>query len=152
MAWYIPAALRRTDESFEIGLGRAGAFVEGKIKQNISAPSPPPSDPGNPPHKKSGALRRHVGYHVGKTFFKGSFLSIGIKRGPVKYGKRLEFGFSGTVKVPSHKREIGKGKKRRMVDVSGYSYFVTQAARPFVRPTLFVNRRSVLKIIARGGR
>lgn len=48
------------DERLSRAAGRATRFLVAKIKEAIDAPFPPESEPGEPPHKRSGELEESV--------------------------------------------------------------------------------------------
>jgi len=82
-------------------LDAIGALLERDVKQKIGTPGPtktnpaqPPSAPGEPPHKRTGALRRSIGHEVindivrvGTNKDYGYFLEVGTRKmtGPRPY-------------------------------------------------------------------
>ena len=67
-------------------LEAAAIYLKNKIKEAISEPSPPPSGPGEPPHKDTGRLRASIAHEV-----EGQTARVGTN---VTYGKFLELGTS----------------------------------------------------------
>ena len=41
-------------------IDQVGRYIRDKIKQDIDIPYPPPSAPGEPPHKRTGYLQRNI--------------------------------------------------------------------------------------------
>jgi hypothetical protein len=81
---------------------------------------PPPSSPGQPPHLRTGTLRGSIGHEV-RVQTAAVVGRLGVRRGPAdKYAKHLEIG------------------TERM------------AARPYLRPTVLLNRREILRHIQQG--
>lgn len=74
----------------KVGLERAAIFLEGKLKELLSEPYPPVSEPGEPPHRRSGDLRAFVSHEARNG---GMVQRVGT---PFRYGFFLEFG------VPDH--------------------------------------------------
>lgn len=58
------------------------------IRRSINIPWPPPSSPGEPPHKRTGNLRDNIGYHINR---KTLVVKIGVTDLAV-YGIYLEYG------------------------------------------------------------
>lgn len=74
------------------GMERAAIRVKRAIRAKINIPYPPASSPGDPPHRRTGTLRREIDYWVNRQ-------TLIIKIGPsvdAAYGIGLEF---GTVKM-----------------------------------------------------
>ena len=114
-------------------MAKAALLIENKVKQSLSISNiggTNPSRPGEPPHSGTGALRNSI---ASSTFRKGSVVvvsDIGVAKGPAAaYARRLELGFSGT-------------------DSKGRNY--SQQARPFLKPAIFLNKETILKIIRKG--
>jgi phage gpG-like protein len=83
---------------------------------------------------RSGALRDSI-----STSRSG--LPVHIEVGtPYKYGRAHEHGFSGTVSVPKHKREItqawGKPIERKRITVRAHSRRLNLPKRPFLQPAV----------------
>lgn len=128
ITWKSKAADKRLAELMEPRMKRAAAYVEGQVKRKISTLNPPPhlnpSAPGDPPKVVTGNLRANIRHVVFKT--KGRITGIvGVSRA-VKYGRRLELGFTGI---------DGKGRN------------VNQAPRPFLVPTAIEERRRIARIL-----
>jgi len=47
-------------------LEAAAIYLQNKVKEAISDPSPPVSDPGQPPHKDTGTLRASISHEIDK--------------------------------------------------------------------------------------
>ena len=118
----------------ERNMRQAVAYLEGEARRSINKGQPTrrsgrsviglaPSAPGSPPKRVTGRLIRSLSSKVkaGRTVITGTYGAGTI------YARRLELGFSGTDR---------KGRN------------VRQAARPFLRPALIKNKRTVARILA----
>ncbi len=130
-----------------------------------------PSKPGEPPKKVSAQLQQSV---TGKVeLFPGQRVE-GYIGSNVNHARALEFGFIGDIRVRAHQRQIkahtrkGKGARKqgaggRFVkgggrikvkahtqNVPAHTRRMRLAARPFLRPTVFNNKRRTRELIIRG--
>ena len=88
-----------------------------------------PSQPGQPPHSGTGALRNSISYQT-RTGLSSVSIAYGVFNGPAAaYARRLELGFSG-------------------IDGKGRNY--NQAPRPFLNNATLLNKAAILRIIRRG--
>jgi len=69
-------------------LGDVGRLLENDIKKSMVGKSPPSSAPGEPPHVRTGTLRRSITHDVDES---KHLVRIGTG---LKYGKHLELGTS----------------------------------------------------------
>lgn len=69
-------------------LAAAGELTISRLREMLSVPSPPPSEPGEPPHMGTGRLRRGYEYVVQRDGNQAT-LAIGTE---VDYAPYLEFG------------------------------------------------------------
>lgn len=87
------ANLRRVIKASEAGGKRAlealGLSTVNRLTQMLNVPAPPPSEPGQPPHRGTGQLIRSYAYKTGTTPI--PYVDIGSS---VKYAAYLEFGTS----------------------------------------------------------
>lgn len=86
--WYGEEAKRHVKGTAAVRLEKAAILVKNACKEELSAPSPPVSDPGEPPHKDTGRLRASVSHEMGDD---GQSARVGTN---VRYGKWLELGTS----------------------------------------------------------
>jgi len=158
MRWYIDRVMGMATEHVRRGMTKAVLFAEAETKKLVSRGNRTgknPSKPSEPPKTVTGTLRANIGHDV--TVMGGEVIGmVGVRKGPAdKYARRLELGFVGTVRVPSHTRRqthvFGRRLKKPItVKVRAYSYTVSQAPRPYLRPAVWNNRDKILKLIARG--
>jgi len=69
-------------------LFRRGLAVESEAKRLLNTSFPPPSSPGEPPHKRSARLQTSISTRLGEDA-EGIYVDIGTA---VEYGEYLEFG------------------------------------------------------------
>ncbi len=95
------------------GLDDAMEFLQDQTQEALSIAYPPPSSPGEYPHRRTGNLQRNVDKHEAEI--QGPFLvgAVGVDLGKVDYAGHLEFGTS------------------------------KMAARPFLRPSLLNNAEAI---------
>lgn len=146
LVWNAPAVAQVLGAILERNINDSLAHLERTAKKKMArgnASGRSPSLPGEYPKRVTGELGAAVAFSPAKregTKVRGRFGVRGDSpAGP--YARRQELGFTGKVEVPAHRRNsrIGFGGQQ----VRGYSYEVTYSARPFIRPTV----RSELKTI-----
>ncbi len=76
VAWNAPAVLAAVEAAALVGLREAGEASAKVFKGRIDTAYPPASSPGEPPHKRSGALGRSVSFHVDSVG--GPTLHVGV--------------------------------------------------------------------------
>lgn len=115
---------RELDSHLKRGMTKAVILLEKEIKQSVNRDNiggDNPSLPGEPPKKRTGQLLNSIGWSVVK---KGQGVSgtVGVLRGSPanQYGIALEYGTS------------------------------KMAARPFVRPMVFKNQSTILRLLING--
>lgn len=81
------------NEHIQAGLVAAGAEIVSEIEDSISTAWPPPSEPGEPPHVRTGSLRRSVRLDEAETV-PGIVIAAGGPGTLVPYAGHLEFGTS----------------------------------------------------------
>lgn len=103
-------------------------YVKGTLKtSNLGGSNP--SQPGQAPHVGTGTLRNSITHKVTKE---GSDVvaKYGVAKGPASsYAMRLELGYTG------------RDSAGRMID---------QAPRPYLKPALGKNKRTIMQILKRG--
>lgn len=129
--WVTRPVLEVVDKVLLSGMRRAMLHAEGIAKRKVSRLNPGgvPSRPGEPPRLVTGTLRSNI---AGVAEERGRDIvgALGVRKGPAdKYARRLELGFKGT-------------------DAAGRN--VSQAARPYLRPTITENRKKLLRLMLRG--
>lgn len=105
----------------------ASLYLAGQAKRKINRGNPTgkfPSLPGEPPKKVTARLFQSV---TGRAY-RDTTAIVGVFGTNVEYARRLELGFVGI---------DGKGRN------------VSQAPRPFLRPTLAEEVDTVIRILAR---
>lgn len=95
------------------GLDEAMEFLQEETQAALNVAYPPPSSPGDFPHRRTGNLQRNVDKHEAEL--QGQFLvgAVGVDLDKVPYGGHLEFGTS------------------------------KMAARPYLRPSLLNNAEGI---------
>jgi hypothetical protein len=111
------SARAQAEQKFRTRLGRnmeeVMQFLEKFTVSIVSDPWPPASDPNTPPHLRTGVLRASIGHDV--QISPGRVTGrLGVRQGPAdEYALPLELGHDNV------------------------------APRPFLRPTLLLNRRAI---------
>lgn len=107
-------------------------MLEGYVKGSMTVSNlkgTNPSQPGQAPHVGTSTLRNNITHTVGRDG-KDIVALYGVAKGPASdYAMRLELGFTGT------------DKRGRVYD---------QAPRPYLKPALKKNKRTIIQIIKRG--
>lgn len=145
LVWNAPAVAAALAAVVERNINDALAHLEATAKKKMArgnASGRSPSAPGEYPKRVTGELGNAVAFQPARregNKIRGRFGVRGDSpAGP--YAKRQELGFTGKVSVPAHRRNsLGFGGTQ----VKGYSYEVAYASRPFIRPTV----RSELKTL-----
>ena len=156
--WRLEEFMRVAQDHLVRGMTKAALYCEGVAKQKVSrgnVDGKNPSKPGEPPKTVTGTLRSNIGHDV-KVTLEEVIGMVGVRKGPAdKYARRLELGYHGVVKVRAHTRTQTHAwgrplKTPKKVQVKAYSYTVNQPARPYLRPAVFENKETILKLIAGG--
>lgn len=100
--WYGPKVIDSIKAMAEKRMEAATVVVANRAKQLISTPYPPPSRPGEPPHRRTGRLRASVAREV--TWDESTV--IGRVGSNVKYAKWLELGTSRMAARPWLRRAL----------------------------------------------
>jgi hypothetical protein len=113
-------------------MARVATALEAYVKSSMTVSNMKgknPSKPGNVPNVGLGTLRNNITNLV-IVEGKDVVAKYGVAKGPASdYALRLEKGFTG------------RDKRGRIYD---------QAARPFLKPALWKNKRLILQILKRG--
>lgn len=87
LKWYGREALKMIDGRTRAGVEAAADFLAEKVREEISTPFPPASDPYMPPHLRSGVLRDSIGWvwngdvvELGSTAEYAYFLELGTSK------------------------------------------------------------------------
>lgn len=169
--WNPDAVQRRVEARLLKGMKVAVQFLVGEVRIVLNRSQPTakaargrkgldPSKPGEPPKKVTAQLQQNVSGKV--EHFPGMRIE-GFIGANVNHARAQELGFVGEVRVRAHTRSIPAhkrrkpGRKNRTVTVKAHTKSIPThtrrmqlAARPFLRPTVFGNRRRTREIIIRG--
>lgn len=101
------------------GLDDAMEFLADQTQAALNTAYPPPSSPGESPHRRTGHLQRNVDAHEAELH--GAWLvgAVGVNIDTVSYAGHLEFGTS------------------------------KMSARPYLRPSLHNNAEAIRQVIVR---
>lgn len=100
--WYGPKVEANVRDETWRRMEAATVLVSNRAKVLISEPYPPPSAPGEPPHRRTGRLRASVAREVVRE---GS-ATVGRVGTNVKYGRWLELGTSRMAARPWLRRAL----------------------------------------------
>ena len=88
--WNGPQVLSIVRKGVKEGMKAAAEFTEEKMKELVSIPYPPASEPGQPPHLRTGDFRDAITHEVSSD---GKIARIGIaKAADCPYARLLEIG------------------------------------------------------------
>ena len=92
MKWHGDEFFRMLEEHNRKTLELAAIHLKNKVKEKLSTPYPPASNPEDYPHRRDGELRRSVAHEV-----VGHVARVGTNK---VYGRHLEMGTSRMKKRP----------------------------------------------------
>lgn len=58
VTWHGSAVLRHITDAVAVGMAKGGVLAKVAARNTLSTPFPPASQPGQPPHRRTGDLRR----------------------------------------------------------------------------------------------
>ena len=143
--WNATAVKGRTRDALARGMQAAIEYLVAEVSESISVGYPPASEPGEPPHLRTGTLRGSI---IGGVITPDENTVIGrfgVQKGPAeKYGRALELGYVGAVFVMGYDARSALGTP---YSVPSHIRMMNLHERPFLRPALSANREGIVALL-----